>query len=245
MSKKIAIIVFIALLQLLWTTANACSWSTRQRHCHAIKISMGFPVNCVSYTLVRDNGKVPISWAENYPELNQYLPGIKILPVFLILDAIIAFAFFIGLCRLFRKNMYHAAVTGLSLGVMAYAIAIICTVSVLHPFSDGIFASFLLVVIPSTICIVTRRVRSVWQPLLILAIAVCVMTWIYYRCGHIDFSFKATDSTSLPGRMTFDDMITVPLIIFGFLSLEIVIFRRFVSFFKFKKSDAVDGSQNN
>ena len=233
MRQNIQAVLLVALLQLLWVAAEASGWQFSETvHRQALKVSVGFPVSCASYTAVHTTGDVP-PW-ENYPERTQWLPGIRVSVVYGILDALVVVAAFLGFRWLLRFDLGRAACIGFVLGFVGGVLASFTTIASWRPTSTWILTPLVLIGIPTSICFMTRRVRSDWQAFLMLAVAFLVMPWAservaFFQADH-GFSFLA-DSYSR-WSPSIEQMVFFPFLCIVVLSILVLLLRRFVPFFR-------------
>jgi hypothetical protein len=202
MRQNLHAILLVVLLQLPWVAAESNGWeSPGQWHRRALKVSVGFPVHCLSYTVVRTTGDLA-SWV-NYPERSQWLPGFRVSRLFWTLDAFAAVAAFFGFRWSLRFEAGRAVGTGFVLGLAAGVLSCLSTISSWRPVSVWIIAPLMIVGLPFAVCYLTRPARSVWLPLLMLAVSLFVMPWMSGRLEHFradhGFSFAANDSTICDG----------------------------------------------
>jgi hypothetical protein len=232
MRQNLYAILLVTLLQLLWVAAESNGWeSPGQWHRRALKISVGFPVRCASYTAIHTTGDLP-AWT-NYPERSQWLPGLRVSRVLWPLDALAAVAAFFGFRWLLRFEAGRAASMGFVLGLVAGVLDSFSTIASWRPISVWVIAPLMLVGLPVTVCFLTRRARSVWLPLLMLAVAVLVMPWMASRLEHFradhGFSFAAGDSSVWSPSVT--EMVFMPLVCIAVLSIPVLLIRRFLPVF--------------
>lgn len=233
MRRNIYAGLLVVLFQLLWVAAESEGWkSPGNWDRRALKVSVGFPVPCASYTAVRTTGDMP-SW-QNYPDRSQWLPGHRVSGVPLALDALAVVAAFFGFRCLLRYQAGRAASAGFALGIVFGVMGSLLAMVSWSPASEWIIALLFLMGLPTAICYLTRHARSVWLPLLMLAVAVLVMPWMsarveYFRADH-GFSFAAEGSTIWSPSL--EDMLFVPLMCVAVLSVLVLLIRRFVPVFR-------------
>jgi hypothetical protein len=231
--------VLVVLLQLLWVAAESNGWeSTGQWKRRALKVSVGFPMQCVSYTVVRTKGNLP-AWV-NYPDRNQWLPGLRVSSVFWPLDVLVAVGAYFGFRYVLRYEVGRSISAGFVLGLVAGVLACFTTIESWRPASVWVIAPLMLAGLPLTVCFLTRRARPLWLPLLMLAVALLVMPWMSGRLEHFKadhgFSFDAKSSTIW--SPSFEEMVYLPLVCFAVLSVPVLLIRRFVPIFRHYASAA-------
>ncbi len=233
MRENVYAVLLVALLQLLWVAAESNGWESPGHWDRvALKVSVGFPMCCASYTAVRTTGELPAR--VNYPERSQWLPGFRVSWNFLALDVFAAAAAFFGFRWLLRSEAGRAASVGFVLGLVAGAMGSLSTVASLRPTSVWIVAPLMLVGLPLTVCYLTRRADSVWLPLLMLTVTLFVMPWMSGRLDHFKadrgFSFAAKYFTAWSPSL--EDMVFIPLVCVVILCIPVLLMRRFVAAFR-------------
>lgn len=229
-------VLLVTLLQLLWVAAESNGWeSAGPWHRRALKVSVGFPVQCASYTLVRTTGDVP----PNYPERSRWLPGLHISPVLIVLDIFAAVAAFFGFRWLLRFEAGRVICIGFVLGLVAGMLDSISTIPSWRPFSVWIVAPLLILGLPASVCFLTRRSRSVWLPFLMLTVAVLVLPWMAARLEYFrpDFGFSFSATFSTEWNPSAKEMLLLPLVCAAVLCIPVFLMRCFVPIFR--KHEAV------
>jgi hypothetical protein len=231
MRYSIYSILLVILLQLLWVAAESNGWeSSGSWHRRALKVSAGFPVRCASYTLVHTTGDVP----PNYPERSQWLPGLHLAPVMAVLDALAAVAAFFGFRWFLRFEAGRIVCVGFVLGLVAGVLDSLSTIQSWRPFSVWIVAPLLILGLPAIVCFLTRHSRSVWLPLLALAVAVLVMPWMAARLEYFrpDYGFSFAASFSITWSPSAEEMLFLPLAAIAVLSIPVLLMRWFIPLFR-------------
>lgn len=239
MRQNLYAVLLVVLFQLPWVTSESNGWKSPGKwHRSALKISVGFPVHCASYTVIHTTGDLPV-WT-NYPDRSQWLPGLRVLPVFWSLDALGAFAAFIGFRWMLRFEAGRAASMGFVLGLVAGVLGSFSTIASWLPVSVWFIAPLMLVGLPATVCFLTRRSRSVWLPLLMLAVAAFVMPWMAsrlelfsrrFKLFRTDHGFSFAAYTSSMWRPSVEEMVFMPLVCIAVLSIPILLIRRYAPVF--------------
>ena len=232
MNANLHALLLVALLQLPWVAAESNGWeSPGQWERRALKVSVGFPVQCVSYTAIRTKGDFPAR--QNYPERSRWMPGLHVSRVFWTVDIIVAVGAFFGFRYLLRYEAGRAVIAGFVLGLAAGVLDFLSTIESLRPVSVWIIAPLLLAGLPLAVCYLTRRARSFWLPLLPLIVAILVMPWMGGRLEQFraenGFSFDARDSTIWSPSV--EEMVLLPLAFAAVLSIPVLLIRRFVPAF--------------
>jgi hypothetical protein len=218
--------MLMILLQLLWVAAESYGWeSPGQWHRGALKVSVGFPVQCASYTVIRTTGDLP-SW-ENYPGRSQWLPGVHVSLVWGVLDILAAVTAFLSFRWLLRFEIGRVACAGLVLGLVAGVLDCLGTIPSWRPASVWLVAPLLILGLPATVCFLTRCSRSVWLPLLMLAVAVFVMPWMAERLEYFrpDYGFSFTAKSFTIWSPSADRMLFEPLVFTAVLCVPVLLMR--------------------
>jgi hypothetical protein len=227
MRQYVYAFLLVALLEALSLVASANGWTSPGKWGRtALKVSVGFPIGCMSYTEVHTTGDMP-SW-QNYPERGDWLSGFRIFPLFLILDLLVAAAAFFGFHWLVRYEAGRTASLGFILGS---AIGIVASVS--QP-TRWTIALIWLIGVPTLVCLFTRRARSVWLSILFLAVAALTGPWAYICTERFrpqnGFSFAATSFTQLHASWT--DMLFMPAVVTVSVGMLVPLIRRHISYFR-------------
>ena len=226
-------ILLVALLQLLWVAAESNGWeSPGNWKVRALKVSAGFPVRCTSYTAVRTLGSSP--QPQNYPERSQWLPGLRVSIIWLVVDGLVALAAFVGFRWLLRFEAGRAASAGFVLGLVAGVLDNFSTIEAWRPVSVWIVAPLLILGLPGIVCFLTRHSRSIWLPLLMLTVAVLVMPWMAARLEFFrpDYGFSFAARISTPWSPSAGEMLLLPLAAAGVLSIPVLLMRWFIPLFR-------------
>lgn len=232
MGKNLYAILLVVLLQLPWVAAESNGWESSQWERRALKVSVGFPVQCLSYTIVRTRGDLP-AW-ENYPERSRWSPGIRVSPMFWTLDVCAAIGAFFGFRWLLRYEAGRTASTGSVLGLVTGILNSLSTIESWRPASIWIIAPLMLAGLPLAVCYLTRRVRSLWPPLSMLTVALLVMPWMSGRLEHFrpDHGFSFDAKAFSVWSPSVEEMVFLPLICAAALSIPVLLIRRFVPAFR-------------
>jgi hypothetical protein len=240
MRQNVHAILLVVMLQLLTVETAYNGWGSRGHwERHAMKISVGFPVNCMSYTFVRVTGDLP-NWV-NYPDRNEWLSGFRVSSVFCALDALYALAAFFGFRWLLFYKAGRTISLGLVLGFFAGVIENFGEIESWQPMSGLIIAPLFLAGLPMIVCLFTRAFRSVWSSLLMLTVALFVMPWVCLRAEH----FRGYHVVNSWDEILLD-MLLMPLGCIVILIIPVLVVRRFVPFCRrheeqvFKESTADD-----
>jgi len=240
MRQNVYAILLVAMLQLLTFETAYNSWGSRgQWERHAIKVSLGFPVNCISYTSSRVTGNLP-EWL-NYPDRNKWLPGFRVSPVFFALDALYAVAAFFGFRWLLFYKVGRIISLGLVLGLFAGVIMNFDNIDSWQPISGLITVPLLLAGLPITVCYLTRRSRSVWSPVRMLSVALFVMPWVCFRAElALPKYFRGY---SVPDEVLLDTLF-LPLVFIAILIIPVLVVRRFVPFCRSHEAHEAEDLKN-
>lgn len=172
-------VFLLALLELLFVAPGYNAWESPGSWARtAFRVSAGFPAPCLSYTAVRVTGDLP-PW-QNFPEREQWLPGLRFSILWCIIDFVAAMAALIGFRRLLRSETGRVANAGFVLGCVAGASGnptLLTFLCLRHPAIGWIVSPLVMIAVSATACFFTRKMSSVWPLLLMLAVASFVMPW--------------------------------------------------------------------
>lgn len=144
-------ILLVALLQLLWVVAESNgAESPGSWHIRTLKVFVGFPVRCASYSFVRTTGDMQPS--ANYTKWSDdWLPGFRASPVLVAIDAFAAVAAFVGFRWLLRFEVGRVVCAGFVMGLIAGVLDSFGTIASWRPVSVWIIAPLLIVGLPATV----------------------------------------------------------------------------------------------
>jgi hypothetical protein len=237
MRQNVHAILLVLLIELLWVRIDTNGWySPGQWQRSATRISAGFPVPAVSFTVHRTTGNMP-PWT-NYPERSEWRPGLRMFPLSQVAVGVSAVAVFFGIRWLLRFDTARTVFEGIVVGV---AFGILTSLATRPPtrteaddpvtWLNGVWT---FIALPSAICFLARRASSWRQPLLLLAVIVAVFPWASLWCDQFKAAYRhaggATSRRILEPSL--EDMVIAPLMV-GCMVLGLVfLMRRFVPVFR-------------
>ncbi len=243
MRRLICTVLLLLLVEVFWLRISANGWSSSgQWRRTATRISVGFPLLAVSFTTHSSSGSAPL-WGASYPEYNDWQPGLKVFPFFLIVDALMAVAVFYGISRLLQRRSARIVFLGVAIGA---ALGLLINLGTLQP--TGVFwydevtwfnGVVVFIALPAVVCIATYRDQSWHQPVLLLAVAVLTGPWGVLWCDQFKPQFHPFVNgipkwAGITGRAirepSIGDMLIEPLAAGIVIAASILLTRRFLPF---------------
>lgn len=243
MSQNIYAFLLVLLIELLWVRIDTYGpYSPGQWQLSATRVSAGFPLRAVSFTVHRTTGNIP-PWT-NYPERSEWRPGFRVFPVSQVVVGFSAVALFFGIRWLLRFDAARSISVGIVVGIVFGILTSLATRPPTRTHGDDpvtwLNGVWTLVALPAAICFLARHARSWRQPLLFLAAAVVVFPWASLWCDQFKSAYRHTlGSTS---RMTLapslEQMFIEPLMVGCMVLVSVFLMRRFLPFFRPYAADA-------
>jgi hypothetical protein len=192
------------------------------------RISLGFPFQSISFTTRQTSGDSQAALA-THPDDIRWWSGFWFSYIFLLVDALAAFALYFGVRWLLRFQFVRAVFIGLTMGVF-FGIFVNLGIRRLpqhgYIFEDPVswFNGFLVfIALPTAICFFSRSLRW-YQPVFLLLPLLVIFPWVSFWCDQ----FRPNRQFIEP---TFERMVLEPLLI-GFMAMPLIfLMRRFPPFF--------------
>jgi len=204
-------LLLAVLFQLLWVVAAGNGWSSPgDWERRAIKVSAGFPVQFVAYTVTRTTGNLPPSM--NYPDRSDWQPGVHISWFGCVIDLLTTIVLFIGIRYILRYPMGSALGIGYVMGLLVGGMFGVADIPAWRTWSVWLVLPLLLLGLPIAACYASRKARSAVTLLVILTTALPVGAWIaariaFFRPDH-EFSLNAESFTRWDP--SFHEIILIP-----------------------------------
>ena len=229
--------LLVLLIELLWVRIDTNGWySPGQWRRTATRISVGFPLPAVSFTAHRTMGNMPPG--TNYPERSEWRPGVRAFPLYQLLAGLSAFALFFGIRWLLRFKLSRPISSGFALGVLFGILTRVSTRPATGTEFDDpatwLNAVWVFIALPAAICFLSRRTRSPWHPVLMLASALALIPWASLWFDQF-WSWSRRTATPYGYRVlepSFEDMVGAPLLLGCLVIGFLLLMRRFIPFFR-------------
>ena len=191
----------------------------------ATKVSVGFPVNCVSVTTLESRGKPLFVIGTDDP----WAPGVRFLWGWCLVDLLAAVAVFLGMTRLLRHESGRLFIKAAVLGVVGGVLMSLGSSETgERNWLTWVSLAFLFAGLPALICFHTKRLAAEWGALSVLAVSLMVLPW----ASQWGDQFKTENRFTISHRSktalapTVQQMVVQPLACWVVLSIPLFVMRR-------------------
>jgi len=237
MQRNIQAVLLVWRVELLWVRIDSNGWySPGQWERSATRVSAGFPIRAVAFTVHRTTGNMRPDI--NYPERSEWRPGLRLFPLSQIVVGLSAVVLFFGIRWLLRFDTVRTVSVGIVIGV---AFGILTSLTTRPPtrtegddpvtWLNGVWT---FIVLPVAICVLARHARSWRQPLWLLAGTVVVFPWASLWCDQFKSAYQYSTGASSRRILepSLEQMVIVPLMVGCMVLVLVFLLRWFVPAFR-------------